>query len=85
MISIQVMMGPCFRGIFSIHLREQGVEFFQPYDGGDSPKEAVQEVDAAAEVEGNVAVVPENFSEDDFGENAAEVFVGAAEEGSEGE
>ena len=75
--------GALFQGDFFDPFGEQGVEFFQPYDGGDSPEEAVQEVDAAAEVEGNVAVVPENFSEDDFGENAAEVFVGTAEEGSE--
>ncbi len=64
---------------------DQGVEFFQPYDSGDSPEEAVQEVDTASEVEGDVAVVPEDFSEDDFGEYAAEVFVRAAEEGSESE
>ena len=63
--------------------RNDRIEFFEPDDGGDSPEEAVQEVDAAAEVEGNVAVVPENFSEDDFGEHTAEVFVGTAEEGSE--
>ena len=50
-----------FQGDFFDPFGEQGVEFFQPYDGGDSPEEAVQEVDAAAEVEGNVAVVPENF------------------------
>ena len=66
-------------------MRKRRIKPFYPYNSSYSPEEAVQEVDAAAEVEGNVAVVPENFSEDDFGENAAEVFVGAAEKGSEGE
>ena len=77
--------GTLFQGDFFDPFGEQRVEFFQPYDGGDSPEEAVQEVDAASEVEGDVAVVPEDFAEDDFGEYAAEVFVRAAEEGSKGE
>ena len=77
--------GSLFHGDFFDPLRKQRIQFFQPDYGGDSPEEAVQEVDATAEVEGDIAVVPENFSEDDFGEDAAEVFVGAAEEGSESE
>ena len=77
--------GTLFQGDFFDPFGEQRVEFFQPYDGGDSPEEAVQEVDAASEVEGDIAVVPEYFAEDDFGEYAAEVFVRAAEEGSKGE
>ena len=74
--------GSLFHGDFFDLAGDQGIEFFQPYDSGDSPEEAVQEVDAASEVEGDVAVVPEDFAEDDFGEYAAEVFVRAAEEGS---
>ena len=77
--------GSLFHGDFFDLAGDQGIEFFQPYDSGDSPEKAVQEVDASSEVEGDVAVVPEDFAEDDFGEYAAEVFVRAAEEGSKGE
>ena len=64
--------------------RNDRIEFFEPDDGGYSPEETVQEVDTASEVEGNVAVVPEDFSEYDFGEHTADVFVGSAEEGTKG-
>ena len=78
------MISPNFIGIFFNPARNDRIEFFEPDDGGYSPEETVQEVDTASEVEGNVAVVPEDFSEYDFGEHTADVFVGSAEEGTKG-
>ena len=64
---------------------EERVELLQPDDCGDAPEEGEQQVDSAAEIERQAAVIPEDLAEDDFREHAADVLVGAADEGAEGE
>ena len=55
------------------------IEELQPDDCGDSPEKAVQKVDAAAQIEGNRAVIPEHRSKDQLCSNAAHVLVCTAQ------
>ena len=40
-----------------------GVQPLDPYNSSNAPEEAVQKIDAASQVEGDIAVVPENLAE----------------------
>lgn len=64
---------------------EERIELLQPDNCRNAPEEAVQQVDSAAEIERQATIVPEDPAEDDFREHAADVFIGTADEGSEGE
>ena len=65
--------------------RQHGVAPLEPDDRRDAPEEAVQQVDASAEVERDLAVIPEHRAEHDLREHAAHVFVRAAEHRSRDE
>ena len=57
--------------------REQHLE---PGNRRKAPEEAVQQVDAPAQVERDRAVVPEHRTENDLGENAAQVLIRTAQQ-----
>ena len=61
---------------------QRGIEDLEPGHRRKAPEEAVQQVDAAAQVEGDLAVIPEYGAEDELGKNAAQVFIGAAQQGT---
>ncbi len=58
------------------------IQQFEPDDRCKSPEKAVQQIDPAAEVERDIAVIPEYFTEYQFRKDAAQVFVSAAQKGS---
>ena len=61
---------------------QDGVEPPEPGHRGEAPEEAVQQVDAPAQVEGNSAVVPEHGAEHQLGKDAAQVLIQAAQQGA---
>ena len=64
---------------------QPGVEHLDPHHRGDAPEEAVEQVDPAAQVEGDVAVIPEDRAEHQLGEDGTAVLIGASQHGAEQE
>ena len=58
---------------------------FDPDQCGNPPKKAVKEIDASSKVKGNVTVIPENLSENNFCKYAADIFIGTAQKGTDEE
>ena len=58
------------------------VQHLEPGNGGKAPEEAVQQVDAPAQVERDGAVIPEHRAEHDLGEHAAQILIRAAQQGA---
>ena len=77
---IQVATYPAILGMRSIQPEKARIEQFDPHDCSNPPEEAVEKIDPAAQVERDLAVIPEDLSEYEFGKYAAHIFVGAAEE-----
>ena len=59
-------------------MRQEGIRPFQPEHRDDPPEEAVQQIDPAAQIEGNLAVIPEYRPEHILREHAAHIFISAA-------
>lgn len=51
------------------------IDRLQPYHGSNAPEEAIEQVDASTQVEGEAAVVPEYRAENQLGKHAADIFI----------
>ena len=60
--------------------RQPGIDGLQPDHGGNAPEEAIQQIDAPAQVECEPAVVPEYRTERQFCKHAADIFISAAQQ-----
>src|SRR5699024_4158453 len=56
-----------------------GIQYLDPYYCSDSPEETVKQVNSPAQIKRNATVIPEYFSEKQFGENTAQVLISAAQ------
>ena len=62
--------------------RQPGIDGLQPAHGGNAPEEAIQQIDAPAQVEGESAVVPKYGSEGKLREYAADILVYTSQQGA---
>ena len=61
---------------------QEGIDSLDPHHCRHAPEEAVEQVDASAEVEFEGAVIPEHRSEHHFGKDAAHIFIHTAQDGA---
>ena len=73
---------PCFPQNPLNQLCDMGIQEPEPYHGGDAPEKAVQQIDPAAQIETDAAVIPEHFAKYNFRKHAAGIFISAAQKGA---
>ena len=63
---------------------EHRIHDLDPHHRGQSPEKAVQQIDPAAQIKGNRAVIPEYRAKSDLRDHAAQILIGTAQKRADG-